>query len=102
MPPRSQQTSGSLTADDTIAVPLDSEQFAAVRVLRTAQDKEGMTALVAVTPWRGTTPPDVGERSLRSILRLNRGHFGGRPALCWYAGNPPSEFVYVGNIPPMD
>lgn len=82
---------------DTFAVPLDDGRFCAVRVIRVCEE-EG-TSLVAITPWLGDRPgPD--EPLLREVLREHRGRYRGTPAIRWYAGQVPSEFVHVGVIPP--
>lgn len=85
---------------DVFAVPLDDRRYAVARVLRVSETDEGPTALVAITPWLGTHVPDLAEPQLREILRRHRGRFGGQPALCWYSGTPPREFVYLGVLTP--
>ena len=85
---------------DAFAVPLGDGRFGAVRVLRTVDDKGERTALVAVTPWIGSRVPDAIDPALRQILLEHRGFFRGRPAICWYDGQPPVEFIHLGVIPP--
>lgn len=58
--------------------------------------------MVAVTPWLAHSAPDIGDETLREILRNYRGRFGGRPALCWYEGTVPTELQHIGNIPPTE
>ena len=91
--------SRAVQAGDTFAVPLDDGRFGAVRVLRTSADDDGsVTALVALTPWIGDRVPDLREPRLREILKLHRGFYQGRPAICWYDGEPPEDFVHIGVI----
>ena len=87
---------------DAFAVPLDDGRYAVVRVLRTVKDKKRFSALVAVTPWLEDHLPDLDEPQLRQVLRMNRGFYENRPAICWYEGEPPPDFVYLGKIPPSE
>lgn len=89
-------------SDDAFAVPLEDGRYAVVRVLRTVKDKKRFSALVAVTPWLEDHLPDLGEPQLRQILRMNRGFYKNRPAICWYEGEPPPDFVCLGKIPPSE
>ncbi len=87
---------------DVFAVPLGDGRFAAVRVLRTSEQDGVSSALVAVTPWIGGRVPELSEPMLREILKRHRGHFGGGPAVSWYDGMPPRDFLYLGVLPPAD
>jgi hypothetical protein len=100
MDSRGTQNGGTVRAGDVYAVPLDDTHFGAVRVIRTQEDSDERTALVAVTPWYGNGIPAPDEPSLREVLKLKRGRFGGRAAVSWYSGNPPVDFVYIGSINP--
>ncbi|HMG19024.1 MAG TPA: hypothetical protein VK573_09885, partial [Gemmatimonadales bacterium] len=50
----------------------------------------------------GERVPDPKDPALRQILREHRGFSEGEPAICWYDGQPPTEFIYLGVIPPTD
>jgi hypothetical protein len=84
------------------AVPLKDGRYGAVRILRVDEEDHRTTALVAVTPWLAATPPDLSAPALKEVLRLHRGRFGGRPALCWYDGIPPAELLYIGVVLPTE
>lgn len=93
-------TSRSPGIGDTFAVPLTAGRYGAVRVL--ARSEEEGTSLVAVTSWLRDRVPDVADPALREILREHRGFFDGSPAICWFSGSPPEEFVHVGVLPPTE
>lgn len=95
---RPQRVRRALREGDVFAVPLPGGRFGAVRVLRTSSGERGISALVAITPWLRPAAPKPEDPELRRVLRRHRGRFGGSPAVCWYEGEPPAAFVFVGNV----
>ena len=89
-----------------VLLPLVDGRFGAARVLRNPTPDEQKcfmvpVALVAVTPWVGEGPPDVGAPELRRTLTLT--HEFDPPELCVrWASTPPVGFSTIGNLPPSE
>ncbi|MEM8883029.1 MAG: DUF4240 domain-containing protein [Planctomycetota bacterium] len=84
---------------DVFAVPTGDGRYGAVRVLAT--DGGDRSALFAVTPWLGDVPA-LDEPKLRRVLVQNRARYVDEPALVFRDGPIPSEFRYLGSIPPTE
>jgi hypothetical protein len=85
-----------------ILLPLVDGRFGAARVLRNPTPEEQKcfmvpVALVAVTPWVGEGPPDLGVPELHRTLRLT--HEFNPPELCvQWASTPPAGFSTIGEL----
>ena len=90
-----------LRPGDVFASPLPNGQFGAVKILRT----QPSFALVAVSKWIGDSLPTTttpGLRELCSGLTSGPVHLRSELEASWYPGAPPSDVVFVGNVPLSD
>jgi hypothetical protein len=83
---------------DAFLMPLGDGRFGVCRVLR-VHTAEPPAALVAASPWVGTTP-DLGDPRLRETLRLTHHAWANHPAVLWVNDAVPDTFVRIGELPP--
>lgn len=84
---------------------LEDGRLGVCRVLRLGTEEEiarqgAVQALVAMSPWIGAEPPDVGDPLLREILELTHHAFKNAPCVLWVGGAPPEGFRVIGRIEP--
>jgi hypothetical protein len=82
---------------DVYAIPLEGGRFAACRVLKASPDSTAL--LVANVNWIGTSPPDIDDPVLRTVLRLTHHNWDGKACAVWVDGDPPRKFTFLGNVP---
>lgn len=89
-----------LVAGAAFAILLADGRFAACRVLRESADDGHARVLVAASAWIGDAIPDVGDPSLRPILRKTHHAWEGQPEVIWVDDEVPSRFIPIGTIEP--
>lgn len=87
-----------VSAGDMYAVPIADGRYTALRILATSTEMGEELLLVAFCPWLGPLPvgtePELGE-----VLARHQGNWGGRPAVFWFSGRLPKEFIALGSVP---
>jgi hypothetical protein len=81
-------------------------RFGAARVLRApTQDEQKCfqvpVVLIAVTPWVGEGPADLGAPGLRRTLTLTNEFDPPEPCVAW-VGAPPEGFSAIGALSPTE